>query len=72
MQDVCYEANSIFIFIFMYISVHYLVLLCVFVHFCVCENTSKIEYPSSPAQVVCDKAILSARESAVIASVPHL
>lgn len=43
--------------------------LCVFVHF---KNTSKIEYHSSTVQVVCDKAILSASELLVIASVPHL
>lgn len=36
------------------------------------SSSSKIKYCNSTAQVVCDKAPLSASQSAVIASVPHL
>lgn len=53
----------------MYSTDLYSALLCVFGHF---KNTSKIEYRSSTVQVVCDKALLSASELAVIASVLHL
>lgn len=56
----------------LYVTVSYLVLLCVCAFFSVCASTSKTEYPSSAVQVVCDKAVLSASKSAVIASVPHL
>lgn len=73
-KDGCGISNGIFSA--MYILVSYLAFLYVVEYFrvcvCVCENTRKIEYPSSTVQVVCDKAILSGSESAVIASVPHL
>lgn len=46
--------------------------VCVCAFFSMCASTSKTKYPSSAVQVVCDKAVLSASKSAVIASVPHL